>query len=300
MTNLDIISQYVESTTEQTLSTAESNVSSGLSNIESATNTGMNNLHAATSQGMVQVKAEITNNMLQAGNEVKRQNWSEVGTGVTQGIDKGIQGGWNWLQNTVSNLAQNLLNAAKSALGIHSPSTAFEEQVGENMGYGWEKGVENTKGSILKTVSNIANAIVDEAENGPTIHSQLDATMDGTVSGMQTVIAGLSEVALTFKTIADTLAGLGGFTAPQIATGSVVPYKTKIAADGPVADDAGTTNAYLSGIESLLQQLIETMQSGGNSQIVLKVTLDGREIYQTVVNENNRQIQRTGTSPLKG
>lgn len=311
--NVDSISQI----TESSLTTIEASVSARLDSILTKTASTMTEIHARfdekwkaivsvfeTSLQSMESKAvssmeNLKRTTFNAIEAIKSQPWESIGENIIKGIGKGIENNWPWLEDLVRKKANELLKATKQELGINSPSKAFEEQVGENIGYGWEKGVENTKGSILKTVSNIANAIVDEAENGPTIHTELDATMDGTLDSMQTVIAGLSAVALTFKAIAETLSGIGGFTMPQIAAGSVVPYRTKAAAESAPADDSELDTAHLTSIENLLQRLLEIVQSGENRQIIVKVTLDGRVIYETVVDENNRQIQRTGASAIR-
>ena len=68
--------------------------------------------------------------------------WSGVGSNICNGIANGISSGWSWLKNKVSSLASSLLSAAKSALGIHSPSRLFRDEIGLNIGYGVGEGVE--------------------------------------------------------------------------------------------------------------------------------------------------------------
>lgn len=52
-------------------------------------------------------------------------SFSQIGTNIINGIWNGLANGWSWLVNKVKNLASDLLNSAKSALGIHSPSKEF-------------------------------------------------------------------------------------------------------------------------------------------------------------------------------
>lgn len=297
--NMEAVSEFARTNTNSTLTNMNSTVSTGMSDLKGTTTQGMTDLHTATDTGMQQVKSDIVSNIKTAGDEVKKQNWNEVGDGVTQGIGGGIESGWDWLQKKVSSIAQGLLNAAKNALGINSPSKVFSDIIGGGVTEGWALGMEQTKGDVLRTVSNISNALVDEAENGPMIETQLDATMDGTISGMQSVVNGLSDIALTFKTIADTLTTIGGFTAPQIATGTVVPYKTKVAAESPSEAVTDGSTTLLSGIEASMQRIIELLQNSGNQEQIVKVLIDGREVFTAMVNENNRAIQRTGTSPIR-
>lgn len=299
--NLDAVGEYARRSAEGTLADVGITISSGMDGINSTTSRGMDTLHNTTDRGMKQVKANITSNMTQAGNEVKQQRWGEVGDGVVQGIGQGIQNGWSWLQNTVANIARNLLNAAKAALGIHSPSRLFADQVGENIGLGWAEGIEATKADVLETVANISDALINEAADGVTIHTQLDAGMDGTISGMQAVVDGLSDVALTFKTISDTLAGIGTLTTPQISAGAVVPYKTKVSDKKKLGEDDpdGTDSRELYELQNHSRLLELILSALSNAEQDVKLTIDGREVFNAVVNENNRAIRRTGKSPLR-
>lgn len=51
--------------------------------------------------------------------------FATIGSNICQGIYNGIMAGWQWLQNTVSSLANSLFQSAKNALGINSPSKKF-------------------------------------------------------------------------------------------------------------------------------------------------------------------------------
>lgn len=54
------------------------------------------------------------------------------------------------------------------------------------------------------------------------------------------------------------------------------------------------------GILSELQALAEALRSGGSGQSSeIKLVINGREVFQTVVDENERAIQRTGKSPIR-
>ena len=50
---------------------------------------------------------------------------AEIGSNIVSGIWNGISSGWDWLTGKVKSLAKSLLDGAKDALGIHSPSRLF-------------------------------------------------------------------------------------------------------------------------------------------------------------------------------
>ena len=68
--------------------------------------------------------------------------WGELGTNIIKGIVNGITGGIGKLVTAAKNVAKNALDAAKEALGIHSPSRVFELEVGKMIDLGLAAGIE--------------------------------------------------------------------------------------------------------------------------------------------------------------
>lgn len=65
----------------------------------------------------------------------------QVGKNIVDGLWNGISNGWNWLKDKVAGLADSLLQGAKDALGIHSPSKKFM-WVGQMIDEGLASGIE--------------------------------------------------------------------------------------------------------------------------------------------------------------
>ena len=87
-----------------------------------------------------------------------------AGGDLVRGLWNGIQAGWSWLTNSVKNLASTLLNAAKSALGIASPSKLFRDEIGRWIPEGMAVGITaNTDGLIAS-----ARAMTDSTLNAAT------------------------------------------------------------------------------------------------------------------------------------
>ena len=85
---------------------------------------------------------------------------AEIGSNIISGIWNGISSGWSWLTNKVSSLANSLLDAAKNALGINSPSKEFADEVGRWIMPGVGKGMEKTMPATLKDMEAKANELV--------------------------------------------------------------------------------------------------------------------------------------------
>ena len=85
---------------------------------------------------------------------------AEIGSNIVSGIWNGISSGWNWLTNKVSNLANSLLDAAKDALGINSPSKEFADKVGRWIMPGVGKGLDKSMPATLKDMRAKAGELV--------------------------------------------------------------------------------------------------------------------------------------------
>lgn len=117
---------------------------------------------------------------------------AEVGSNIVSGIWNGISSGWNWLKDKVSSLANSLLDAAKDALGINSPSKAFRDEFGRWLMPGTVEGVKQSMPKALREM---------EAQAG-----ELLAAMQGTVD------ASMNEVSLNASSFGDAKALNNGGT----------------------------------------------------------------------------------------
>lgn len=85
---------------------------------------------------------------------------AKIGSNIVSGIWNGISSGWNWLTNKVSSLANSLLDAAKDALGINSPSKEFADEVGRWIMPGVGKGLDKSMPATLKDMKAKAGELV--------------------------------------------------------------------------------------------------------------------------------------------
>ncbi|MBR3644999.1 MAG: hypothetical protein IKN54_01140 [Lachnospiraceae bacterium] len=86
-------------------------------------------------------------------------NWSDIGTNICYGIQNGINSGWNWLQNTVTNMAYSLYNSARWALGIFSPSRVFRDGVGKMIPAGIAVGVDKNADTAISSINDLSKSI---------------------------------------------------------------------------------------------------------------------------------------------
>ena len=70
-----------------------------------------------------QVIADLKNYFI---NAITNIDFGSIGQNIIDGIWNGLSSGWSWLTDKVSSLADELFNAAKTTLGINSPSRKFK------------------------------------------------------------------------------------------------------------------------------------------------------------------------------
>ena len=284
------------------VSSTKSSISSWASNMYSTIQSKTNSVKSTLSSGFTTAKNSIVNNMRTAMNTVKGQNWYSVGSNICSGIRNGINAGWSWLKTTVSNLARNLLSAAKSALGIHSPSTLFRDAVGLNIGYGVGEGIEAAEGSVLNSVVGVADAIAGEFNsNEYSIGGVVSNTdIDSALTAFSDKIAGsFTSLLDRLQTIADSAA----FKVPTVATGAV-PFSTSATVNGggngaSVSDSIEASNEALSSvviqsITNATAAIVTAIQNYSGTT----VNLDADSLSDSVISEINRKTRMNGKSPL--
>ena len=69
---------------------------------------------------------------------------AEVGHNIVAGVWNGISGAAGWFKSQVSSFFSGIVDGAKDALGIHSPSKVFADEIGQWIPPGVGKGIEKT------------------------------------------------------------------------------------------------------------------------------------------------------------
>lgn len=114
-------------------------------------------------RGLISMIPALVDAMIDLGKEAaeafKNTDWLAIGRNIIQGIIDGVGSMMSNLWSTMSNVASGLLSRAKSALGIHSPSTKFRDQIGKQSARGIAVGFDEEIGNAY---DNIQAAIDSE------------------------------------------------------------------------------------------------------------------------------------------
>lgn len=79
---------------------------------------------------------------------------ASIGGDIVSGIWDGISGAAGWLADKVSSFASGILDGMKNALGIHSPSRLFRDQVGKYIAQGIGVGFESEMGHVTQQMQD--------------------------------------------------------------------------------------------------------------------------------------------------
>ena len=96
-----------------------------------------------------QAASDLFNAIVNKVREIPSQMLS-IGSNIVSGIWSGISGSIGWITSKVREFARGILDGIKSALGIHSPSTVFEQEVGKNMALGVGEGFVNAMDNVKR------------------------------------------------------------------------------------------------------------------------------------------------------
>ncbi len=113
----------------------------------------------AVSDNFDKMKGAVESGLISARTSASGVDFSSVGTGIVDGMSAGVSARAQALAGSVVSAASMALNAAKAAMGIHSPSTVFRDIIGVNIGKGMAVGVDESKGQVVKSIHSITDSI---------------------------------------------------------------------------------------------------------------------------------------------
>lgn len=107
----------------------------------------------------------------------KSTNWGDVGRAVVEGIADGIRNLGGAIVDAARSVAESALNAAKSFLGINSPSKVFRQQVGEMIPEGMAEGIEDGEDAVDASIKELTGKTLDVSVRA--LPDMVDALLGG-------------------------------------------------------------------------------------------------------------------------
>ncbi|HDZ8765572.1 TPA: hypothetical protein ACWROZ_002322 [Staphylococcus aureus] len=157
-------------------------VTKGMQWVSTITSTLINFVNRVI-QGFVNVVNKVSQGMTNAVNKIKSfiGDFVSAGADMIRGLIRGIGQMAGQLVDAAKNVAKKALDAAKSALGIHSPSREFMD-VGMYSMLGFVKGIDNHSSKVIRNVSNVADKVVDAFQ--PTLNAPDISSITGNLSNL--------------------------------------------------------------------------------------------------------------------
>lgn len=227
----------VQTTATQKFNAMKSSIVATAGNIKSSVASTWQSVQSTASSKWQSITSTVTSkwNALKSSLMAKSSEWTSIGANLVQGLKSGIENAWHALTSKVQSLAQNLTNTMKNAVGVHSPSVIWAK-IGNYLDQGLLKGLRAGAPSVLSGIASLA---------------------DKMTSGLD--FSNVSFSLPSMSAISDMIASAGQLAIPDIAAGTVIPYKTKIDTSGAEIDASATLSDNFSGIDERLSDLQQAL-----------------------------------------
>lgn len=92
-------------------------------------------------------------------------DWYDLGIAIINGIVRGLSHGASEIIHAAREVARDALDAAKSFLGIHSPSRVFRDEVGEQIDRGEAEGIIDNSKIVEDAAAEVSEKALDASMN---------------------------------------------------------------------------------------------------------------------------------------
>lgn len=152
----------IKSVTSSVWSGIRSVVTSVINGIRSTVSGIMNSIKSVFSSGWNTVRSVTSSGIHGAANVVRSVAGGMVsaGSNFVMGFVRGITGAIGSAVQAAANMARQALNAAKAALGIHSPSRVMRDEVGYYVTEGMAVGILGNIKSVSHAMDRVADASI--------------------------------------------------------------------------------------------------------------------------------------------
>ncbi len=105
---------------------------------------------------------QLTNSVINGVRSLPSQ-MANVGHNIVMGVWNGIVNAGSWFRRQVKNFFKGIVDGVKGALGIHSPSKVFQDEVGKYMAQGAGVGFTNELENVEKDINESLGTLTKKA-----------------------------------------------------------------------------------------------------------------------------------------
>lgn len=234
---------------------------------------------------LVQILDEFFKTAVDGVKKYFNEKFEECGGDVWEGFKKGIKdaavGIGTWVQ---TNMIDPFVNAVKNLLGVHSPSTVFED-IGSNVVAGLEDGISGSWSGFSSTIDSLFGSLVSWCQDA---HNWIQDVLDGI----------------------NLIGSSGGFFSglfnktPKYATGGFPEDGLFFANHGEMVGQFSNGRTAVANNEQITEGIANAVydafmnafsQTGGNNGQAVNIYLDGKQIAQTTT-KYQKQFARAGAA----
>lgn len=131
-----------------------------------------------------------------------RAGWAQlnnVGKYLVEGLWNGISGMASWVTNKVKSFANNILTNMKNALGIHSPSRLFRDEVGKYIALGVGEGFDKNIDSVYKQMKTAVDFETQKLSTSLTSNPVLNVERNANIQSRLESIDNNKEIVVNSK-----------------------------------------------------------------------------------------------------
>ena len=96
-----------------------------------------------------------------ARNKFMSIDWGGVGSAIIHGVEAGVRAAAGALAAAAADAVKAALAAAKHAVGIHSPSRVFKDEVGRNIILGIVEGLDSERERVLRSMEGLMSGLAN-------------------------------------------------------------------------------------------------------------------------------------------
>lgn len=133
-------------------------------------NTQGSELIKELAKGMSSSESEVksaSNKLMQSAQNTIRTATSQfvtIGKEIANGMAQGIRSGSSAVQNAARQVANDAVKAAKTSLGIHSPSRVMAKYVGQPITQGIAQGITDAEYTVVASMNQISDGILERMQ----------------------------------------------------------------------------------------------------------------------------------------
>lgn len=207
-------------------------------------------MKTSMSSAMSSAKSNVINAMTEAKNGIIRiwdgvtETFAEIGRNIIQGIINGIGSMVGKLYDSIYDSLSNLVDKAKDALDINSPSGVFRDEIGKWLPPGIAVGFESAMGKATKDIQKSLNKGIDSIKP--------DTIDIGIKNDIPSIISSIADYYDTVEArLKNSISSMRGDLEYLISAGTAVANGTSI---GYISANGG----------AITERTQDTMQPGSN------------------------------------